>query len=113
MAPSAVGIPDCFWLAVLSVRCPLTARVCSLRGRGSAGRAQPCQGWGRGFESRRPLKSDLKCVFRQFRFAVVTALGQSVFHDQGKGWVGLTPPLRIHRVVRVAANTHRWGIENQ
>src|SRR3954453_11613154 len=25
------------------------------RGRGSAGRAQPCQGWGRGFESRRPL----------------------------------------------------------
>ena len=25
-------------------------------GRGSAGRAQPCQGWGRGFESRRPLQ---------------------------------------------------------
>ncbi len=25
------------------------------RGRGSAGRAQPCQGWGRGFEPRRPL----------------------------------------------------------
>src|SRR5882757_3196543 len=31
------------------------ARVNVLRGRGSAGRAQPCQGWGRGFESRRPL----------------------------------------------------------
>ena len=26
------------------------------RGRGSVGRAQPCQGWGRGFESRRPLQ---------------------------------------------------------
>ena len=25
------------------------------RGRGSVGRAQPCQGWGRGFEPRRPL----------------------------------------------------------
>ena len=30
---------------------------------------------------------------------------------QAKG--ELTPPLRIHRVVRVAANIHRWGIENQ
>ncbi len=29
------------------------------RGRGSAGRAQPCQGWGRGFESRRPLHRHL------------------------------------------------------
>src|SRR5204863_4896139 len=27
------------------------------RGRGSAGRAPPCQGGGRGFESRRPLQS--------------------------------------------------------
>ena len=25
------------------------------RGRGAVGSAQPCQGWGRGFESRRPL----------------------------------------------------------
>ncbi len=25
-------------------------------GRGAAGSAQPCQGWGRGFESRRPLE---------------------------------------------------------
>jgi hypothetical protein len=31
------------------------ASLCGQRGRGSAGRAQPCQGWGRGFESRRPL----------------------------------------------------------
>ena len=31
------------------------ARLAPARGRGSAGRAQPCQGWGRGFESRRPL----------------------------------------------------------
>src|SRR6478736_5059856 len=28
----------------------------STRGRGSVGRAPPCQGGGRGFESRRPLK---------------------------------------------------------
>src|SRR5699024_5320949 len=27
----------------------------AVRGRGAAGSAQPCQGWGRGFESRRPL----------------------------------------------------------
>jgi hypothetical protein len=26
------------------------------RGRGAVGSAQPCQGWGRGFESRRPLE---------------------------------------------------------
>jgi len=32
------------------------ARVKRLRGRGSAGRASPCQGEGRGFESRRPLQ---------------------------------------------------------
>ena len=30
----------------------LIYRTC---GRGSVGRAQPCQGWGRGFEPRRPL----------------------------------------------------------
>ena len=33
------------------------AIVAGSRGRGSAGRAQPCQGWGRGFESRRPLQN--------------------------------------------------------
>ena len=26
----------------------------------SAGRAQPCQGWGRGFESRLPLNKDCR-----------------------------------------------------
>src|SRR5205823_3336373 len=34
---------------------PQVAKVVLSRGRGSVGRAQPCQGWGRGFESRRPL----------------------------------------------------------
>ena len=32
---------------------------CRMRGRGSAGRASPCQGEGRGFESRRPLGASL------------------------------------------------------
>ena len=34
-----------------------------IRGCSSAGRAQPCQGWGRGFESRRPLhrKASFAC----------------------------------------------------
>ena len=32
---------------------------CRMRGRGSAGRASPCQGEGRGFESRRPLGANL------------------------------------------------------
>ncbi len=30
----------------------------------SAGRAQPCQGWGRGFESRLPLNKD--CRLKRF-----------------------------------------------
>ncbi len=33
-----------------------------LRGRGSVGRASPCQGEGRGFESRRPLGGDIHLV---------------------------------------------------
>ena len=35
------------------------ASGCRMRGRGSAGRASPCQGEGRGFESRRPLGASL------------------------------------------------------
>ena len=35
------------------------ALVSGMRGRGSAGRASPCQGEGRGFESRRPLGASL------------------------------------------------------
>src|SRR4051812_5953062 len=31
------------------------ARILTVRGNSSVGRAQPCQGWGRGFESRFPL----------------------------------------------------------
>ena len=31
--------------------------VSGFRGNSSVGRAQPCQGWGRGFESRFPLES--------------------------------------------------------
>ena len=31
------------------------------RGNSSVGRAQPCQGWGRGFESRFPLGVPLDC----------------------------------------------------
>ena len=34
------------------------ARLPSARGSGSVGRAQPCQGWGRGFESRLPLHTN-------------------------------------------------------
>ena len=30
-----------------------------IRGCGSVGRAQPCQGWGREFESRHPLEAGL------------------------------------------------------
>ena len=40
----------------LSVRPPLAGNLGDRRGRGSAGRASPCQGEGRGFESRRPLQ---------------------------------------------------------
>ena len=35
--------------------CRPAARLPPARGSGSVGRAQPCQGWGRGFESRLPL----------------------------------------------------------
>ena len=35
------------------------------RGNSSAGRAQPCQGWGRGFESRFPLQINNLQVFFQ------------------------------------------------
>jgi hypothetical protein len=41
------------WPASIGARAGI---LCGSRGRGSAGRAQPCQGWGRGFESRRPLQ---------------------------------------------------------
>src|SRR5947209_8874477 len=34
---------------------PLSHYICNARGNSSVGRAQPCQGWGRGFESRFPL----------------------------------------------------------
>ena len=42
------------------------------RGRGSAGRAQPCQGWGRGFEPRCPLhvntgRSEMAGLFTRSR----------------------------------------------
>jgi hypothetical protein len=37
----------------VGVRLPSPAPIC---GRSSVGRAQPCQGWGREFESRRPLQ---------------------------------------------------------
>jgi hypothetical protein len=37
----------------VGVRLPSPAPNC---GRSSVGRAQPCQGWGREFESRRPLQ---------------------------------------------------------
>ena len=40
------------------VRLCASASLGARCGRGSAGRAQPCQGWGRGFESRRPLSAD-------------------------------------------------------
>src|SRR5689334_3845573 len=32
-----------------------SVRLAGVRGNSSVGRAQPCQGWGRGFESRFPL----------------------------------------------------------
>ena len=46
----------------VGVRVPSSAQVCE---NSSAGRAQPCQGWGRGFESRFSLKNRglLKLLF--------------------------------------------------
>ena len=44
-----------------------------MRGRGSAGRASPCQGEGRGFESRRPLGA---------------SLAQSLWGEMFSGWSG-------------------------
>ena len=38
-------------------------------GRGSAGRASPCQGEGRGFESRRPLQKNIEKGPEQGPFA--------------------------------------------
>ena len=46
---------------------------CRMRGRGSAGRASPCQGEGRGFESRRPLGA---------------SLAQSLWGEMFSGWSG-------------------------
>ena len=51
-----------FWtpaLASAMVSDRTRAGGCRMRGRGSAGRASPCQGEGRGFESRRPLGASL------------------------------------------------------
>ena len=44
--------------AVCRVRGPRQRSMVPPRGRGSVGRAPPCQGGGRGFESRRPLRID-------------------------------------------------------
>jgi hypothetical protein len=52
LAPSAEHDP------ALLGRCAAAGRALKsspLRGNSSVGRAQPCQGWGRGFESRFPL----------------------------------------------------------
>src|SRR6478609_4050546 len=48
------------------------------------GRAQPCQGWGRGFESLRPL---------QFSVTALQALGS---HDAGRAMTGF-PRIRDFR----------------
>ncbi len=42
---------------------PEKARIGSARGCSSVGRAQPCQGWGHGFESRHPLHDFKGLVF--------------------------------------------------
>ena len=39
-----------------------TRSFVNARGNSSVGRAQPCQGWGRGFESRFPLRSSSESV---------------------------------------------------
>ncbi len=54
-SPASMRNPP-FGAPGLGLRAPNAAvRLPFARGRGSVGRAQPCQGWGRGFESRRPL----------------------------------------------------------
>src|SRR3954466_617443 len=48
-----------------------------VRGNSSVGRAQPCQGWGRGFESRFPLRfsSGSESHFRCSRTGFTLAIG--------------------------------------
>jgi hypothetical protein len=72
------------------VRCARSWYRVLTRGRGSAGRASPCQGEGRGFESRRPLHSEdplNEGVFVVFRasppeFEVVLLLSAAGVHGE-------------------------------
>ena len=72
------------------VRCTRSWYRVLARGRGSAGRASPCQGEGRGFESRRPLHSEdplNEGVFVVFRasppeFEVVLLLSAAGVHGE-------------------------------
>ena len=56
LASTAGGQVVRHWQSVESI--PLGGYIWAARGNSSVGRAQPCQGWGRGFESRFPLSRD-------------------------------------------------------
>jgi hypothetical protein len=69
------------------------------RGRGSAGRASPCQGEGRGFESRRPLEvpeavSRVPTVRTALRYLVGPRRGRSVAEWPSGLGKGLQSPVR-------------------
>ena len=58
----------CFY-AEAQPRMPIGFRR-NTSGNSSVGRAQPCQGWGRGSESRFPLNSERKLRFWYFEFVL-------------------------------------------
>ena len=60
------------------------------RGHGSVGRAQPCQGWGRGFEPRCPLHRTIRAGFTIGSFHIRRS-GQVVRQRPAKP----LPPVRI------------------
>ena len=92
------------------VRCARSWYRVLTRGRGSAGRASPCQGEGRGFESRRPLHSEdplNEGVFVVFRasppeFEVVLLLSAAGVHGE-HSTIGISCV-----AVRAIALTVRW-----
>ncbi len=54
---------------VLDMKIEIPIMATSFSGNSSVGRAQPCQGWGREFESRFPLQTTKAPILRGFLFS--------------------------------------------
>ena len=102
-----VGLDRIFW----------RARIHSFCGNSSVGRAQPCQGWGRRFESGFPLQIDQKARLHRAFFVLPAASGvQSAAHGQVAEWLCSGLQSRLPRFdsgpglqIQAAKSRHRAG----